>query len=132
MANTVLYPDLVKADDEDVENRVGRWRTATAPAGVVAASTSQARHSHLQTWIARLVQIVFLANLFVITGLWAVNGNVSSVHDEAALLTSAGRITGLWAAYFLLVQVLLLARLPFLKALAGSTVWLSGTSGMDA
>ncbi len=41
------------------------------------------------------------------------------MHTEAALLMSVGRITGLLASYFLLIQVLLLARLPFLKAVAG-------------
>ncbi len=70
-------------------------------------------------WVARLVQIVFFTNILIIAGLWASGGNVTDVHTDAALLTSVGRITGLLAAYFLLVQVLLLARLPFLKALAG-------------
>jgi hypothetical protein len=47
-------------------------------------------------------------------------------HTEGGLLASLGRITGLLAAYFLLIQVLLLARMPFLKVLTGFdrlTLW---------
>lgn len=79
---------------------------------------AQNRRPRTQFWIARLIQIVFFANVLIMVGLWASGGNVTGVHTEAALFTSLGRITGLLAAYFLLIQVLLLARLPFLKALA--------------
>ena len=53
-------------------------------------------------------------------------GNVTEVHGTGDLLTSLGRLTGLLAAYSALLQVLLLARLPFLERLAGLdrlTVW---------
>jgi predicted ferric reductase len=93
---------------------------------LVPAPPAQARRPRSQIWIARLIQIIFCTNLLIIIGLWAKGGNITAVHTEAALLTSVGRITGLLASYFLLVQVLLLARLPFLKALAGFdrlTVW---------
>jgi len=86
---------------------------------LVPSSPARKRKSWTQVWITRIVQIVFFANLFIIAGLWANGGNVTAVHNEAELLTSLGRLTGLLASYFLLIQVLLLARLPFLKYLAG-------------
>lgn len=86
---------------------------------LVPSPPAQARQPRSRLWIARLIQAIFFANILLIVGLWVNGGNVAAVHTEAALLTSVGRITGLLASYFLLIQVLLLARLPFLKALAG-------------
>jgi predicted ferric reductase len=65
-------------------------------------------------------------NAAVIVWLWLRGGGISSVHTAGDLATSLGRITGLLGAYFALVQVLLLARLPWLERLAGFdrlTVW---------
>lgn len=86
---------------------------------LVPSPPAQERRPRSQVWIARLIQMLFFANILVIVGLWANGGNITALHTQAAVLTSLGRITGLLAAYFLLVQVLLLARLPFLKAVAG-------------
>jgi len=86
---------------------------------LVPSPSAQGRRPRSHLWIARLIQILFFANILIIVGLWVNGGNITAVHTEAALLTSLGRLTGLLAAYFLLIQVLLLARLPFLKAVAG-------------
>ena len=77
-------------------------------------------------WTARFIKTIFFANILIIVGLWVKGGNVATVHTEGGLFASLGRITGLLAAYFLLVQVLLLARMPFLQALTGFdrlTLW---------
>jgi len=69
---------------------------------------------------------VFLANAAAIVVLWLNGGGVSGVHHLGDLLTSLGRITGLFGAYLLLIQVLLLARLTVLERLTGFdrlTVW---------
>jgi len=55
----------------------------------------------------------------VIVWIWLRGGNVSDAYTPAALLASLGRITGLFGAYLLLLQVLLLARLPVLEWVAG-------------
>ena len=58
--------------------------------------------------------------------LWWHGGNVTNVHTAGEALTSAARLTGLLSAYLALIQVVLLARLPFLERLAGFdrlTVW---------
>jgi predicted ferric reductase len=66
---------------------------------------------HAATWSVR---ILFYGIAAIIAGLWLKDGGVTSVHDTGTLLISAGRLTGLFGAYLLLLQVLLLARLPFL------------------
>jgi predicted ferric reductase len=60
-----------------------------------------------------------LGNAAAIMWLWLAGGGISAVKDMGTLLTSLGRITGLLSAYLALIQVLLLARLPFLEKLAG-------------
>jgi predicted ferric reductase len=68
------------------------------------------------TWSLRLV---FYGTAAVIAGLWLKDGGISGVHDTTTLLLSAGRFTGLFGAYLLLLQILLLARLPFLEWTVG-------------
>ena len=65
-------------------------------------------------------------NAAVIVWLWLRGGGISPSTPRGDLATSLGRITGLLGAYFALVQVLLLARLPWLERLVGFdrlTVW---------
>jgi predicted ferric reductase len=59
------------------------------------------------------------ANAVVVASLWLSSGGVGDVHDTASLLVGLGRIAGLLGAYFVLVELLLLARLPVLERLAG-------------
>lgn len=73
-----------------------------------------------------LLWAVLAGNLALIVVLWSRGGNVTGVHNLGELLSSIGRITGLLGAYFLLIQFILLARLPFLEPLLGFdrlTVW---------
>ena len=65
-------------------------------------------------------------NTAVIVWLWVHGGNVSEHLTTGELLTSLGRITGLLASFSALLQVLLLARLPWAERLVGFdrlTVW---------
>ena len=57
--------------------------------------------------------------LAVIIGIWLQGGGVTAVHTNADLVTSLGRLTGLLAGYSLLLQLLLMARLPFVELAAG-------------
>jgi predicted ferric reductase len=63
--------------------------------------------------------LLFVANMAVIGGLWARGGGLNGVGDPATALISAGRLTGLLGTYLALVQILLVARLPWLERLAG-------------
>jgi predicted ferric reductase len=62
---------------------------------------------------------IVLGNTAGIVWLWWHGGNVTKVHSTGEALTSAARITGLLSAYLALVQVVLLARLPWLEQLVG-------------
>ena len=72
-----------------------------------------------------LVWTIVLGNAGGIVWLWANGGNLHAATTGEAL-TSVARITGLLSAYLALVQVILLARFPFLERLVGFdrlTVW---------
>jgi predicted ferric reductase len=94
-------------------------RVATAP----SAFRFDARARRLA--VAAAIWVVVLGNAAGIVWLWSQGGNLSP-HSTGDLLTSFGRLTGLLGAYSALLQVLLLARLPFLERLVGFdrlTVW---------
>ena len=63
--------------------------------------------------------LLFGANALVICALWARGGAFNGLADPGTALTSLGRLTGLLGAYLALVQILLVARLPWLERLAG-------------
>jgi predicted ferric reductase len=67
-----------------------------------------------------------LANAALIVWLWVHGGNVSKLNQTGDVLTSGARLTGLLAAYLALIQVVLIARLPWLERTFGLdhlTVW---------
>jgi predicted ferric reductase len=70
-------------------------------------------------WWAAVALALLIGNAAGIVWLWYANGNVTEADDTAELVTSIARLTGLLAAYLALVQVLLLARLPWLDRLLG-------------
>jgi predicted ferric reductase len=57
--------------------------------------------------------------LLLVTYWWAADGGVQDLGGWATGLTSFGRLAGLVASLLLLVQVLLMARVPFLEAAFG-------------
>src|SRR5438876_4480880 len=67
---------------------------------------------------AAAVYAIAALNAGVIVWLWIHGGNLH-VPTTGALLTSIGRITGLLSAYLALLQVVLLARLPWLERAVG-------------
>lgn len=96
----------------------GPTRMAVRPAGPATRAVQHGGRDlkNAATWSVR---VLFYGTAAVIAGLWLKGGGVTGVHDTTTLLISAGRITGLFAAYLLLLQVLLLARLPFLQWAVG-------------
>jgi predicted ferric reductase len=79
-----------------------------------------------RTATAALLWAAVAGNAAAIAWLWVHGGNVTDVHGTGDVLVSGARITGLLAAYSALLQVLLLARLPWLERLAGFdrlTIW---------
>jgi predicted ferric reductase len=97
--------------------------TATAPRVRASRAATSTRRSGLT---APELLLVFVANAVAVVVLWLQGGGVADVHDTASALTTAGRVTGLVGTYLVLVQLLLLARIPALERIAGFdrlTVW---------
>jgi predicted ferric reductase len=69
--------------------------------------------------LAVTVLALTLGNAAAIVWLWYDGGNVTGVDDAAELVTSLARLTGLLGAYLALIQVCLLARIPWLDRLIG-------------
>jgi predicted ferric reductase len=69
--------------------------------------------------VAAVALALLLGNAAGIAWIWYQGGNVTDVDDAAELVTSLARLTGFFAAYLALIQVLLLARIPWLDRLAG-------------
>ncbi len=68
--------------------------------------------------VGAAVWAIVVANTAAIVWLWAHGGNITD-KSTGDVLTSLGRLTGLLSAYSALLQVLLLARLPWLERLYG-------------
>src|SRR5664279_5344278 len=84
------------------------------------------RRLGLRTASAWAFTAIIVVNALAIVWLWVYGKNISGVHGWGDLWTSIGRLTGLLSAYLALVQVLLLARLPWLERMLGFdklTVW---------
>src|SRR5213078_3549247 len=86
-----------------------------SPALTLTRRRRAARHA----LTAAVLWAVLAGNAASIVYLWVHGGNVSEHLSTGELLTSLARITGLLAAFAALVQVLLLARLPWLERLVG-------------
>lgn len=59
--------------------------------------------------------VVLWVGLLLVTYWWVLDGGITDLAHEASGLTSVGRLTGLWSADLLLLQVLLMSRLPPLE-----------------
>ncbi len=88
--------------------------------------SARRRRPGFQTASAWAFTAIVVANALAIVGLWVYGKNISGVHGWGDLWTSIGRLTGLLSAYLALIQVLLLARLPWIERVLGFdrlTVW---------
>lgn len=72
------------------------------------------RRGRVPLWWADATGILTWLSLLVVTALWVASGGLQ-VTDPAGALTSLGRLTGLFASDLLLIQVLLMARIPFVE-----------------
>jgi predicted ferric reductase len=69
--------------------------------------------------------LLWLVNAAAVAGLWLASGP-ADIHDSASLLVGLGRVSGLLGAYLVLVELLLLARIPLLERVVGHdrlTTW---------
>ncbi|MBL7488020.1 ferredoxin reductase family protein [Frankia sp. AgB1.9] len=71
-------------------------------------------------WRGRLtVRVGLSAWGLVVVALWWMSTTARSVHGGAAVMTDLGRVSGLLAAYLMLVELLLMARVPVLERAVG-------------
>jgi predicted ferric reductase len=102
----------------------GRATAATVPGFAAATAVTRRRApSTLPLWIAGAL---VAANVALMVWLWWHGGNVTHVKTTGDLLVSIARLTGLLGAFSALVQVLLLARIPWIERPVGFdrlTVW---------
>jgi predicted ferric reductase len=76
--------------------------------------------------VSLAVLALLIGNAVVIVLLWLGGGGISSVQTTGDAFTSIGRLTGLLSAYLALIEVVLLARIPWIERLIGFdrlTVW---------
>ena len=69
--------------------------------------------------VGTIAWLVLAGNAAALVWLWLNGGGISDVHSVGDGFTSVGRITGLLAAYSALIQVVLLARIPWIERLIG-------------
>jgi predicted ferric reductase len=101
-------------------------RTATPAAGRAAGKQPDARAGRRRVplpraWNVRLRDVVALlaGNALLIVGMWVRHGGLQQLGTPGGLLTAAGQLSGLLGAYLILVQVLLMSRIPWLEQLLG-------------
>ncbi|MDQ1725702.1 MAG: hypothetical protein QOG52_2730, partial [Frankiaceae bacterium] len=85
-------------------------------------------------WWSDAFFVAALASLVVVVALWAHNSGVQDLRTDP--LTSGGRLAGLLAADLMLLQVLAMARIPWLEAVVGQdrlARWhrIAGFTGFD-
>ncbi len=86
---------------------------------VPASAPGRAAYPHrprtVSRWWRDLSAALLWAVLLWVTALWVQGGGLTGVGTLAGLLTSTGRLTGLVASALLLVQVFLMARVPWFE-----------------
>ncbi len=93
-----------------------------ANAGVVTVSRTAltvGRLARPPQWWRRATGLAVWASLLVVVVLWLAGPGIGALGDPGGLLSAAGRLTGLVSADLLLVQVLLMARIPWVERCYG-------------
>src|SRR4051794_37731556 len=97
--------------------------SVTAPLRRSPAPPAHRPHRSLRVtprWFADLGGVVAGGTLLIVTALWVRNGGVQQITGGGAdAVSAAGRLTGLWGSDLLLLQVLLMARIPMAERAFG-------------
>jgi predicted ferric reductase len=91
--------------------------STVAPVRHRARRAPHARRSPAPGWWAEACGLLVALSLLVVTALWLRGGGATA--GGWAVVASAGRLTGLYAADLLLLQVLQMARIPFVERTLG-------------
>lgn len=94
--------------------------TVVGGVAVPAAPARAARATRqVPGWWREGVQVATVASVLVVVGLWLTGGNATRLGTAGDALVGAGRLTGLVSADLLLVQVLMMARIPLVERAYG-------------
>ncbi len=77
---------------------------------------------HRRRVIARLVLGLAAAGLLFVIVLWIGGGGIQGFQAVGGSFTEIGRLSGMLASYLLLIQVLMMARIPWLEGIWGQDV----------
>src|SRR5258706_1541109 len=91
---------------------------AGRPAPAASARVVQAERARAgdHAWV---VEMVVAVNAAVIVGMWLRHGGISAASAPGGVAIAAGQLTGLFGTYSVLLQLLLMARLPWLERYVG-------------
>lgn len=90
-----------------------------APPQLPPPRTPWGRRAQLDAAVRLAATALLWLSLLLVTFWWVADGGVQGLGGWASGLTSVGRLSGLVASLLLLVQVLLMARVPVLEAAFG-------------
>lgn len=94
--------------------------TAAAATGTRRSAAPRPRAGRVPAWWRDAAGLLAWASMLVVVALWVHGGGLTDLlAGGAAALTTAGRLTGLVAADLILVQVALMARVPFVERAYG-------------
>ncbi|KAA2261669.1 oxidoreductase [Solihabitans fulvus] len=77
------------------------------------------RGAPVRPWWGEAALAAAWLTMVIVVGLWVANRGFQAMTDAAGVLNSLGRLTGLVAADLLLIQVLLMARIPLVERVFG-------------
>ncbi len=92
---------------------------AGVPHGSVAAPRPRRFSPRVPAWWRDAVGASTWTSVLVVVALWVAGGGLQDLGGYASALTGLGRLTGLVASDLLLVQVLLMARIPMVERVYG-------------
>ena len=85
------------------------------PGSVPRVAPTPGRHARVDAAVRAGATGFLWGALLLVTSWWVADGGVQSLTSTTGLLDALGRLTGLGASVLLLVQVLLMARVPLLE-----------------
>lgn len=86
------------------------------PAGQIERLRADRKQSADRAWIVEMIVVV---NAALIGGMWIRHGGVDAARAPGGIATAAGQLTGLLGTYAVLLELLLMGRLPWLERHAG-------------
>jgi predicted ferric reductase len=90
-----------------------------APTRTAGVPATPPRALRVPLWWRDAVGVATWASMLVVVALWVAGGGLQALSSPDGAFTSLGRLTGLVGADLLLIQVLLMARIPVVERVHG-------------